>query len=270
MLSEAAHSFADTTTEVLLYIALRRGQRPADKSHPFGHGRSAFVWALMAALFTLVAGAGFAVTHGVHTIANGEELGDPVVSYVVLAVAFALESISLAQSGRQTLRAARRWSTPALRYLRLTSDTTLKAIVLEDSAALIGLILAALGLSLSAMTWSALWDGLASVLIGLLLLAVAIVLARANISLLVGQGMPAEALTRVTAALAALPHVEQVHELYTQQLGIGSVLVAARVRFVETVTAADVEHACTLGEQRLKAEFPVIRQVFLDPTGAGS
>lgn len=194
----------------------------------------------------------------------------PFLSYVVLAVAFALESVSLAQSLRQTRRSARRWRTGALRYLRLTSDTTLKAIVLEDSAALIGLVLAALGLGLSHLTGSALWDGLASVFIGLLLLLVATLLARANISLLVGQGVPPVVLERIREVLAQLPHVRAVRELYTQQLGIGSVLVAARVGFVDTVTAADVEHACTLGEQRLKTEFPTIKQVFLDPTGAGS
>lgn len=140
MLSEAAHSFADTTTEVLLFIALRRGQRLADVRHPFGYGRSAFLWALLAAMFTLVAGAGFSVTHGIHTIRNGEELGDPTVSYIVLAVAFVLESISFRQAVRQSRRSAGRWKVPTIRYLRLTSDTTLKAVVLEDSAALIGLV----------------------------------------------------------------------------------------------------------------------------------
>ncbi|GIH09640.1 cation diffusion facilitator transporter [Rhizocola hellebori] len=270
MLSEAAHSFADTTTEVLLYVALRRGARPADESHPFGHGRSAFVWALLAALFTFVAGGGFAVTHGVNTILNGEAPGNPTVSYIVLAIAFVLESVSLTQSVRQTRRAARRWRTPSLRFLRLTSDTTLKAIVLEDVAALIGLVIAGAGIGASHASGNSFWDGLASVLIGLLLLVVAVVLARANISLLIGQAMPLEARDGVLAILRATPHVNAVYELYTQQLGIGNVLVAARVGFVDTVTAGDVQRACELGEQSLRAAFPTIKQVFLDPTGASS
>jgi cation diffusion facilitator family transporter len=178
MLSEAAHSFADTTTEVLLFVALRRGNRPSDASHPFGHGRSAFVWALLAAMFTLVAGAGFSVTHGVHTTRDGEELGDLTACYIILAVAFVLESVSLAQSLRQARRSACRSKVSPVRFLRLTSNTT--------------------------------------------------------------------------------------------QLGIAGVLVAARVGFVDTVSTADVQRPCELGEQRLRAAFPTIKQVFLDPTGASS
>lgn len=114
MLSEAAHSVADTTTEVLLYLALRRGARPADPRHPFGYGKESYVWAFLAALFTFVAGAGFAITHGVTTILVHEHTGDYLVAYVVLAISFAIESVSLARAVRQVRGESRRWrTTPA-------------------------------------------------------------------------------------------------------------------------------------------------------------
>jgi cation diffusion facilitator family transporter len=266
MLSEAAHSVADTTTEVLLYVALRRGARPADPVHPFGYGRESWVWAFIAALFTFVAGAGFSITHGVHTIRTGEHSGDYLVSYVVLAVSFAIESVSLARAVRQVRTAARRWDTTPARYLRLTPDTAVKAVFLEDSAALIGLLLAGLGVGLAQYTGDELWDGLASIAIGLLLLVVAAILARSNVSLLVGRSVPRRLRDLLEADLASLPTVDRVDTLLTMQLGPADVLVAAKVDFADDATGADIEAAADEAERRLAERYPGIRYVFLDPT----
>ncbi|MEJ3750418.1 cation diffusion facilitator family transporter [Actinomycetes bacterium KLBMP 9797] len=266
MLSEAAHSLADTTTEVLLFAALRRGGRPADARHPFGYGKESWVWAFIAALFTFVAGAGFSITHGVHTIRTGEHSGDYLISYVVLAVSFAIESVSLARAVRQVRGSARRWDTTPGRFLRLTPDTAVKAVFLEDSAALIGLLLAAAGVGLAQATGDELWDGLASIAIGLLLLVVAATLARSNVSLLVGQAVPAKLREQIAAELAALPTVERVDTLLTMQLGPTEVLVAAKVDFADEATGADIEAAADEAERRLAARYAGIRYVFLDPT----
>jgi cation diffusion facilitator family transporter len=267
MLSEAAHSVADTTTEVMLYIALRRGSHPADRRHPFGYGRAAFIWALFAAFFTFGAGAGFSIFYGLDTIRNGEDLGNPMTSYIVLAISFAIESASLARGLRQTRGAAARRRIRPLRYLRLTPDTTVKAVVLEDTAALIGLVLAGFGLAVTTATGDAFWDGLASVLIGVLLLVVAGVLASANTALLIGKAVSPRLERLIIDSIRAVPLVEEVLVLYTQQLGIDSVLVAAKVDFTDTATAAQLEDACALAESRLQAQFPMIRHVFLHPTG---
>ncbi|HEY0699843.1 MAG TPA: cation diffusion facilitator family transporter, partial [Micromonospora sp.] len=160
MLSEAVHSLADTTTEVLLFTALRRGARPADARHPFGHGKESYVWALIAALFTFVGGAGFAVTHGVATIRSGGRGGDYLASYLVLVVSFVMESVSLLRTVRQVRRAARRWSITPAQFLRHTGDTTVQAVFLEDCAALTGLLLAAAGIGLTELTGDQVWDGL--------------------------------------------------------------------------------------------------------------
>ncbi|MEU8300414.1 cation diffusion facilitator family transporter [Micromonospora sp. NPDC048909] len=268
MLSEAAHSVADTTTEVLLFMALRRGARPPDARHPFGYGKESYIWAFFAALFTFVAGAGFAITHGVTTILVHEHSGDYLVSYLVLAVSFAIESISLARAVRQVRRESRRWRTTPRRYLRLTADTTVKAVFLEDSAALIGLLLAGLGVGLSELTGDELWDGVASVLIGVLLLVVAGILAYSNLSLLVGRGVSDRLRREIEHSLARLPEVRQVGTLLTMQLGPTDILVAAKVDFNDQATGAAIEATADEAERRLRDRYPEIRYLFLDPTGS--
>ncbi|MFC0527791.1 cation diffusion facilitator family transporter [Phytohabitans kaempferiae] len=267
MLSEATHSLADTATEVLLFTALRRGARPADERHPFGYGKESWIWAFIAALFTFVAGAGFSITHGVHTIRTGEHTGHYTASYVVLAVSFVIESVSLTRAVRQVRRSARGWRVTPARFLRVTPDTTVKAVVLEDSAALVGLLLAAAGVGLSHATGDELWDGLASVAIGLLLLVVAATLARTNLSLLVGQAVPPRLHRLIEEELAALPTVERVDTLLTMLLGPADVLVAAKVDFTDEATGADIEAAAEEAERRLADRYHGIRYVFLDPTG---
>ncbi|WP_433342294.1 cation diffusion facilitator family transporter [Micromonospora sp. CA-111912] len=266
MLSEAAHSVADTTTEALLYLALRRGARPADVRHPFGYGKESYVWAFLAALFTFVAGAGFAITHGVTTILVHEHSGNYLVSYVVLAVSFAIESVSLARAVRQIRRESRRWRTTPRRFLRLTADTTVKAVFLEDSAALVGLLLAAAGLTLSHWTGDELYDGLASIAIGVLLLVVAGTLAKANISLLVGRAIPERLRLEIEQELNGLPAVERIDTLLTMQLGPDDILVAAKVDFRDEATGAVIEAAADEAERRLIERYPEIGYVFLDPT----
>jgi cation diffusion facilitator family transporter len=148
MLSEAAHSLADTVTEVLLFIALKRGNRAPDARHPFGYGRETYFWAFLAALCTFGVGAGFSVYQGVTTIIEREPEGSPTISYVILAVSFVLEGASFLKAVRQVRGAARERNISSRQYLRHTTDTTVKAVTFEDSAALVGLVLAALGLFL--------------------------------------------------------------------------------------------------------------------------
>ncbi|WP_147942131.1 cation diffusion facilitator family transporter [Microbispora sp. CSR-4] len=266
MLSEAAHSAADTATEVVLFAAIRHGERPADSRHPLGHGRAAYLWAIVAACFTLVVGAGFSLTHGWHTITEGESLGDVGVSYVVLGVSFAIESLSLGKALRQLRGEARRWRVSPGRLLRRTSDTVLKAVVLEDSAALLGIATAGVGLLLSRLTGSAVWDGAASIVIGLLLLGVALSLIRTNASLLIGQAAPYGLQEEIRGELAAQPEVEAVVELVTVMMGPGQVMVAAKVDFRDETSGQRLELASDQVERRLTERFPEIRQVFLDPT----
>src|SRR5215213_496902 len=266
MLSEAAHSVADTVTEVFLFVALKRGARPPDAKHPFGYGRETYFWAFLASLATFGLGAGFAIWQGVTTILEGEEQGDPLVSYIVLAVSFVLEGVSWLKAVRQVRGAARKWDVTPTEYLSGTTDTTVKAVAFEDSAALIGLVLAALGLFLEQVTGDPVWDGLAAIVIGILLIVVAAVLARANVSLLIGQSVSPRLQAELKAEIAALEHVVDVPFLLTSVIGPAQLLVAAKVDFDDEVAAADIERISDEAEQRLVARHEGVRYVFLDPT----
>jgi len=266
MMSEAAHSLADTVTEVLLFVALKRGTKAADERHPFGYGRETYFWAFLAALCTFGVGAGFSIYQGVTTIIGGEEQGSPTISYIVLAVSFVLEGSSLLKAVRQVRSSAREHGVSSRQYLQHTTDTTVKAVTFEDSAALIGLVLAALGLFLEQITGDPLWDGISAILIGVLLIGVAASLAGANISLLIGQSLPGATRQGLEDELRAMELVDDVPFLLTTVIGPGQLLVAAKVDFADTATVADIERASDEAERRLVARHPGVRYVFLDPT----
>jgi cation diffusion facilitator family transporter len=266
MFSEAAHSVADTVTEVLLLVAVRRGTRPADARHPFGHGREFYLWALVAAASLFVAGACVSIVEGVRKIVIGEHEGSPGIAFAVLGVAFVLESISLSRAVLQLRRGAARWRLHPGAYLRVTTDTAVKAVTAEDVAALVGLTLAAAGLGLTEATGDAVWDGVASILIGVLLLVVAVTLARVNSALLIGRAADPGLERRLLDELRSLPGVVDVPLLVTSVLGPERLLVAARVRFSPECTGDDLAELADEAERRFVAVHPGVREVFLDPT----
>jgi cation diffusion facilitator family transporter len=266
MLSEAAHSVADTVTEVLLFVALKRGTKPADRRHPFGYGRETYFWAFLASLCTFVVGAGFSIFQGVQTIIERKAEGSPLVSYIVLAVSFVLEGSSLIKAVRQVRGSASRWRITPGQYLRSTTDTTVKAVTFEDSAALVGLVLAALGLLLEQLTGNPVWDGISAVTIGVLLIVVAASLSRANMSLLIGQSASPLIERRLLEEIQGLDHVVDVPFLLTSVIGPGQLLVAAKVDFEDGVPAGEIERTADEAERRLVNEYEGVRYVFLDPT----
>jgi cation diffusion facilitator family transporter len=268
MQAEAAHSFADTVTEIFLFVAARRGARGPDAVHPFGHGRETYLWAFLASLATFVAGAGFSLTRGYQTLVHGEP-PDPtgvLASYAVLAFAFGVEGVSLTRGLGQARRIAASLDLSPQAYLQVTTDTTVKAVVFEDVAALIGLVLAAAGIGLQQLTGQAAWDGLASIAVGVLLVVVAVSLARTNLSLLVGRAARPQLQDALRASLESLPGVVTVPVFAAVVIGPGDLLVAAKVHFDGAYAAADIERAADDAERRLRSLFPGVRYVFLDPT----
>ncbi|AZM89254.1 cation diffusion facilitator family transporter [Streptomyces sp. W1SF4] len=266
MLSEAAHSVADTVTEVLLLASLRRSARPADEAHPLGYGPERYIWALLASIATFAGGAVFAVYDGIHTLVHGEDPRDPVFSYAVLAVAFVLEGYSLLVAWRQVTGEAARMRAPLGLYVKHTPDTAVKAVLLENAAALAGLVLAAGGLLGAQLTGSGVYDGVASLLIGALLVAVAWELGRSNAGYLIGRPLPAAMRAEVREELLSVPHVEGVLELTTLVQGPDEVLIAAKVDFHDLASARQVEAACEDAEAQLRERWPAVRRVYLDPT----
>ena len=266
MLAEAAHSVADSTTEGLLLAALRHSERPADRRHPFGYGKVRYFWALIAAVSIFVTGALFSVYEGVRTIfSGGEEQTLAWVAFLVLALSFVMEGISWIRAVHQIRRERDAESQGLIEYLRTTDDPTVKTVFFEDTAALVGLLLAFAGVGLHLLTGSALWDGLASLLIGVLLGVVAYLLGRTNMRLLIGQQADRRLVRAIYAQLTAKPEVEQVVDLLTMLTGTDKVLLCARVDFANSLSTDELEHACVRIDDELRQEFTDLDEIFLEP-----
>ncbi|GAA2812590.1 cation diffusion facilitator family transporter [Crossiella cryophila] len=266
LLAEAGHSVADTFTEGLLLTALRRSGKPADARHPFGYGKERFFWSLMAAVAIFASGAVFAVVEGVHTLISGDDAQTrPWVAYLVLGLAFLLESVSFVQASRQVRREAKAEGRPIPAYLRHSDDPTVKTVFFEDTAALIGLVLAFLGVLLHQLTGSAVWDAVASLAIGVLLAGVAYLLGRTNLGLLIGRQADPVLVRAAYRRIEAQPEVEVVVDILSMVTGTDRVLLCARLDFDDNLGAADLERACVRISAELRAEFAELDEVFLEP-----
>jgi cation diffusion facilitator family transporter len=265
LLSEAAHSVGDSATELLLLTALQRSDRPPDRRHPFGYGKERYFWSLLAAIAIFGSGAIFSLYQGIRTIVDRPAQDHLWLNLGVLAVAAVLEGTSLRQGLRQAQGGARRRSRSLSAHLHEPDDPTVKSVVLEDSAALLGLGLAAAGVTLHAVTGSAVFDGIASVLIGVLLVGVAGALAQTCKALLIGRQADVALVRDVEAWLERQAEVEDVVDLLTMWIGVDSILLCVGLDFVDSVDSAALERACVRMDSELRAEFPVLGEIFLEP-----
>lgn len=229
MVAEAAHSWADAGNEVFLFVAGRRSARRRDEAHPLGYGKESYVWSMFAAFGLFTAGAVVSIMHGVSELSSTEEDADYLVAYVVLAVAFVLEGTSFLQALRQARGTARRTRTPLLRSVLRGSDPTLRAVFAEDAAALVGLVVAFLGILLHELTGNAVWDAVGSILVGVLLGVVALVLIDRNRRFLVGERPGPEVRSRVLGRLLERPDVARVTYLHLEFVGPSRVYLVAAV-----------------------------------------
>ncbi|HEU5269632.1 MAG TPA: cation diffusion facilitator family transporter [Jatrophihabitans sp.] len=266
LLSEAAHSAGDSSTELLLLTALRRSERPADRVHPFGYGKERYFWSLIAAVTILVSGAAFSIYQGLVTIFGQQgEHGRLWINYPVLALAAILEAISFRQAIRQAKGAAHRGRRSVQSYLRDPDDPTVKSVVLEDSAALIGLLLAGVGVGLHQLTGNAVYDGIASLAIGLLLVFAAFALAQSCKGLLIGKQADPRMLQEISRRVEAEPEILDVVDLLTMMVGVNRVLLCLRVDVENNYTAEEIERACVRIDTQLRAEFSSLDEIFIQP-----
>jgi len=267
LLAEAAHSVADTLNQVLLMTAIRRSRKPADGKHPFGYGMERYFWALLAAVGILVLGAGFSIVEGIRAILHPEPVAMLLVAYGVLAVSFVFEGMSWLKAVRQLRREAADDGTSALEHLRENAEPAVKTVAFEDSAALIGLLLAACGVTLSVVTGQEFFDGAASVAIGILLIGVAFALGRDNMTMLIGKALPDDIEDEIRAEIAGTPGIDAVVELLSLRLAPDQVLVVVRVDLDNSeTTGAAIEQLADQIDTRVRREFPTVRHLFLDPT----
>ncbi|WP_107085152.1 cation diffusion facilitator family transporter [Streptomyces maremycinicus] len=264
LLSEAAHSVADSLNEVFLLAALRRSRRPADARHPFGYGKERFFWSLLAAVGIFVMGGCFSFFQGVEALRSGvdETLTGYVAGLIVLGVAFLAEGASLLRALHQVRKQG--GGAAALR------DPALRTVVAEDGTAVLGVTLAAIGMFLHMVTGQVVWEASASLAIGALLVYVAYRLGREARDQLIGEAADPETGARIRAVLDAQPEIDSVEALFTMKMGLDAALVAARVDLVPGLDSERVEEIAVRIKRSIAATVPEADQIFLDVTDRGA
>jgi cation diffusion facilitator family transporter len=266
LLAEAAHSVADTLNQVFLLTALRRSRKPADTRHPFGYGMERYFWSLLAAVGIFVLGAGFSIAEGLRAVLHPEPIEALAVIYPVLALSFVFEGTSWLRAFRQVRREARDKGVPVLAHVR-NAEPAVKTVAFEDSAALIGILIAAAGVTLAVITGQDVWDGTASIAIGLLLIVVAFTLGRDNKAMLIGQALPADVERRIREVIASTPGIEAVLDLLSLRLAPDQVLVVATVDLVDAqTTGAAIERLADTVDEEVRQQYPIVRHLYLDPS----
>jgi cation diffusion facilitator family transporter len=264
MLAEAIHSVADSGNQVLLLVGGKRSERDATPTHPFGYGRERYLYAFVVSVVLFSVGGLFAVYEGIHKISQPEAIHAwQWVPLAVLGVAVALESFSFRTAIREanTVRGGASW----VAYIRRARAPELPVVLLEDFAALVGLVLALLGVGLTLLTGDGVWDGVGTLAIGLLLGCVAVVLAVETKSLLIGEAATGEQVAAITAALADGAEVDRVIHLRTLHLGPDELLVAAKIAVPGEQSAARIAAAIDAAEARIRAAVPIARVIYLEP-----
>ena len=264
MLAEAIHSVADTANQALLLFGGRRAKRIADAEHPFGYSRERYFWAFVVAVVLFTMGGVFAVVEGVNKIRHPHEVSDIGVAVVILAVAIVLEGFSL----RTAIGEAKAMAGPELQiweFIRKSKSPEVPVVLLEDMAALTGLVLAMAAVLLAHFTGDALWDGLGTISIGVLLLVVATILAIEMKSLLIGEAADAPRAGAIRDALLSSPDVRGVIHLRTEHLGPDDLLIAAKVEFDHSLSYMELSRAIDRTEAQVRGIEPAARLLFIEP-----
>jgi cation diffusion facilitator family transporter len=264
MTAEAAHSWADTGNEVFLLIANRRSVRERDERRPLGYGREAYVWSLLAAVGLFVVGAAVSIWRGITELLHGAESAEDYrLAYVVLAIAFVLEGASLLQSLHQLRRDANTFESDVLQYAFETSDPTVRAVFAEDSAALIGIAIAFLGILLHQLTGEVVWDAIGSILVGVVLGVVAVILINRNRIFLTGEAGPPRLQRALRDELASFPEVASVRFLRPEFIGPKQIFVIASVDLVGDGVESSIARTLRDLEHRFEDQVPYVTEAVL-------
>ncbi|MBO0774877.1 MAG: cation diffusion facilitator family transporter [Actinobacteria bacterium] len=263
MLAESAHSLADSGNQLLLLFGRARARRAETEEHPFGFGSERYFYAFVVAVVLFTVGAVFSFYEALHKISHPEPVRTPVVAFAVLAAAIAAESFSLRTAVRESSRerGRRGW----LSFIRRAKAPELPAILLEDVAALTGLVFALAGVTLAVVTGDGVWDGVGSLAIAVLLACVAVILAVEMKSLLIGESASGEVVRAIVTALEDGPEVERVIHLRTMHMGPESLLVAAKIAVRHDDRAAAVAAGIDAAERRVRAAVPIASLIYLEP-----
>jgi len=265
MISEGIHSLVDTGNGGLVMLGMKQATKPADESHPFGYGKSLYFWTQIVAISIFGIGGGMSLYEGISHIrhvAPAAEMGDPTAAYIVLAIALLVEGGSFSVAMKQFRLA--KGAMGALQYIRQSKDPSLYTVVLEDSAAMLGLVFAFLGIFLGHLFSNAYLDGVASIVIGLLLMSVAAILASRTMGLLLGEGVTPDELEDIWTRVESDPAVERAGMILTMYMGPHDLLVNMGVCFVPGTTAEQMHEAIRRIETDLKNAYPQINRVYIE------
>jgi cation diffusion facilitator family transporter len=263
MLAEGVHSLADTGNQALLLLGGRKSRKEADTSHPFGYGRERYVFAFVVSIVLFSVGGVFSLYEGVEKVQNPHPLEVPWLPIVVLLIAIILESLSFRTAIHESnkTRGSQGW----ISYIRHAKAPELPIVLLEDFAALIGLVLAFLGVGLTIIAGNSVWDAIGTLAIGVLLILVAIVLGIETKSLLVGEGASPGDNAAIRDAINAQPDVEALIHMKTLYLGPDELLVGAKVAFARSKKLADLANSINAVEAKIRAAVPIARVIYIEP-----
>ena len=263
MLTEGVHSLVDSANHVILLYGTKRAQKQADSAHPLGYGRELYFWCFVVAILVFALGAGVAIYEGILHILEPERAADPTVAFIVLGVAFALESWSTWEA----LKAfnVSRGNRSLWQAIRASKDAPTIIVLLENGGALAGLTIAAAGIAISHWTHNPVWDGVASVLIGLVLAAVAILLCIEAKGLLIGESADPEMVEALRLSAEAHEGVTKVHEVLTVHHAPDQIVSVISADFDDGISAADVERIVRDIEAKIAADFPVVTRLYVRP-----
>ncbi|MEW9547082.1 cation diffusion facilitator family transporter [Nonomuraea sp. NPDC050783] len=263
MLAEGIHSVADSGNQVLLLIGGKRAARASTKQHPFGYGRERYFYAFVVAVVLFTIGAAFSIYEGVHKISDPQAVEAPIWAFAVLIFAIIAEGFSFRTAIKESnqIRGDQSW----VAFVRRSKAPELPVILLEDLGALLGLIFALFGVTMAVITGDGIWDGIGTLMIGVLLAVIAIVLAVETKSLLVGEGASPEVESRIRGALESAPEVARIIHMRTLHLGPEELLVAAKIAVEHNDTAAEVARGIDEAERRIREAVPIARVIYLEP-----
>ncbi|MGI9416763.1 MAG: cation diffusion facilitator family transporter [Geminicoccaceae bacterium] len=262
MLSEAVHSVVDTGNQGLLLYGIRRSGRPADDTHPFGYGMELYFWAFVVAILIFAGGAGISAYHGIEKILHPEPIENAYINYIVLTLAMMFEAVAwwIAFKAFRATKGSLGW----FEAVRRSKDPTLFTVLFEDSAAMLGLVVAFIGIALGQALDMPVLDGVASLLIGVILALTAALLAYEAKGLLIGEGVDPEVRQGIEAVIADQQGIVQLNELRTMHLGPEEVLLTISVDFGSDLSADEVERTISEMEQTIKARYSEVKRVFIE------
>jgi cation diffusion facilitator family transporter len=262
MFSEGVHSLVDTGNQILLLYGLKRSEKPADEQFPFGHGKEVYFWSFVVAILIFAVGSGISIYEGVRHILDPSPINDPTINYIVLSLGILFEGAAWYFAFTEFTRSKGKWG--YLEAVQRGKDPTMFVVLFEDSAAMIGLLVAMIGIFLADQTGLFWLDGLASVIIGLILGGTAIWLAVETKGLLIGEAANKPVIADMRKIAAETPQVDRVNELLTMHMGPDFILVTISLKFPPTMTAGDLEKVIADLDKRIKTAYPQAKKIFIE------